>query len=163
MAKRRLLVVRHAKSSWDSGAATDHARPLNKRGKRDAPLVAARLAQLGLVPEAVVSSDSERTRQTWARMESEFPDADVEFTRALYHAGYDEVRDVVSALPDEVITAMVLGHNPGWEEVVESLTGQHVRMTTANVAVLECDGESWSQALDNTPWHVVDVIRPKKL
>ena len=70
--RRRIIVMRHAKSSWKSGARDDHARPLNKRGRRDAPRIAARLAELGWVPERVISSDSERTRQTWARMEEAF-------------------------------------------------------------------------------------------
>ena len=66
--ERRLIVMRHAKSSWKSDAETDHLRPLNKRGRDSAPLVAARLVELGWIPEAVYSSDSLRTRETWDGM-----------------------------------------------------------------------------------------------
>ena len=65
---KRLLVTRHAKSSWKSGEDSDHARPLNKRGRRDAPRVAAHLVGLGWVPEQVLSSDSQRTRETLGLM-----------------------------------------------------------------------------------------------
>ena len=63
--RRRLIVLRHAKSAWDTDAATDHERPLNKRGRRDALRVAEKIAKLGWQPEQVISSDAERTRETW--------------------------------------------------------------------------------------------------
>lgn len=163
MAKRQLIVVRHAKSSWSSDAETDHERPLNKRGRRDAPRIAARLAADDWLPDVVISSDSERTRQTWAGMAESFPDVEPTFTRSLYHAGYDEVAELVSALPDHVKRAMVIGHNPGWEEMVEDMTGESIRITTANVVVLQSKGQTWSDALERRPWQVRAVIRPKEL
>lgn len=159
--KRRLMVVRHAKSSWKSDAPTDHGRPLNGRGRRDAPRVAARCAELGWVPEVVLSSDSERTRQTWARMEA-LDGGVVRFTSDLYHAGLDEIRDAVGGVDARVSTVMVLGHNPGWEEAVEALTGRSVRMTTANAVLLRGDGATWREALDGR-WRVEAVVRPKEL
>ena len=68
----RVIVMRHAKSSWKTDAPTDHARPLNKRGKRDAPRIARELELRGWVPQLVLSSDSKRTRQTFKRMRKEF-------------------------------------------------------------------------------------------
>src|SRR5262245_30773186 len=94
--QRLLMLMRHAKSSWKSPAQTDHARPLNKRGRHDAPRVGKRLAQDGWVPDRVVSSDSRRTRETWERMERYFPDARVSFTRALYGGGPTELRAEVA-------------------------------------------------------------------
>ena len=162
---KRLIVLRHAKSSWKSGAPDDHARPLNKRGRRDAPRVAARLAELGWTPERVISSDAKRTRQTWARMEDALGEAaEVVFTRELYMAGVNEVREALAALPDEVATAMVIGHNPGWEEVVAWLCGEETRMTTANAALLVGEGESWEEALGAPgTWELERVVRPKEL
>jgi hypothetical protein len=75
--QRRLMIMRHAKSAWSSDVASDHERPLNKRGRRDAPRVGKRLAKLGWVPEFVVSSDSRRTRETWERMQRRFPEVRV--------------------------------------------------------------------------------------
>ena len=65
---RRLIIMRHAKSSWTSGALSDHERPLNARGIRDAPRVGAALVKRGWLPQLVLSSDSERTRETFAGM-----------------------------------------------------------------------------------------------
>jgi phosphohistidine phosphatase len=114
--QRRLMIMRHAKSSWRSHVPTDHERPLNTRGRRDAPRVGKRLAKLGWVPEFVVSSDSRRTQETWERMQKHFPEACVSFTRALYASGLAELRTEVARLSAEVRTVLVLGHNPGWEK-----------------------------------------------
>jgi len=156
--------VRHAKSSWKTGRA-DHERPLNKRGRRDAPRIAARLAELGWTPERVVSSDAERTRETWSRMADAFdPAPAVEFTRELYLAGVDAIQAAVGRLPDDVETVLVLGHNPGWEDAVTALTGEETRMTTANVALLELEGATWAEALGREgEWRQVELIRPKEL
>jgi phosphohistidine phosphatase len=109
--------LRHAKSAWDSDAPTDHERPLNKRGRRDAPRVAARIAELGWLPERVFSSDSMRARETWERMEGELGKRakKVFFTRELFHAGLPEVQDTLAGVKDKVTTVLVIGHNPGWE------------------------------------------------
>ncbi len=73
--QRRIIVMRHAKSSWKSDAPDDHSRPLNRRGRRDAPRVAQELARRGWVPERVFSSDARRTRQTWEIMAPYFENA----------------------------------------------------------------------------------------
>ena len=94
--QRRLMLMRHAKSSWKSQVPTDHERPLNERGRRDAARVGKRLAKLGWVPDLVVGSDSRRTEETWERMQKRFPDARVRFTRALYAGGPRELRSEVA-------------------------------------------------------------------
>lgn len=162
---KRLLVTRHAKSSWKSGADSDHARPLNKRGRRDAPRVAAHLVGLGWVPERVLSSDSQRTRETLELMlEVLEPEPEVEFSRALYLAGPPEVEEALNELPDEVETVMVLGHNFGWEEVVAWLSGEATTLTTANAALLSCEAASWSEAVEAAgEWTLHEVVRPKEL
>ena len=95
--RRRLMIMRHAKSSWRSQVPTDHERPLNTRGRRDAARVGKRLAKLGCVPDHVVGSDSRRTQETWERMQKYFPEARVSFTRALPSAGGDEPRPASDA------------------------------------------------------------------
>ena len=161
----RLIVMRHAKSAWNTGAPTDHARPLAGRGRRDAPRVAQHLASVGWVPELVFSSDSERTRETWARMSPHFDGhIAVQFTNLLYHGGTGPVRRVLEHLSPEVSTVMVLGHNPGLEIAVEWLCGIDVRMTTANAALLTSDASTWSRAVSSGGgWQLEDVVRPKAL
>ena len=160
---KRLIIMRHAKSSWSSGAPTDHQRPLNKRGRRTAPLVAARLRTLGWIPDLVIASDSERTRETWQRMQAEFPHSIAEqFNRDFYHGGFREIAGACSMLAEDVSTVLVLGHNPGWEGAVAKLGGQWVRMTTANAALLQSDATDWAEAMA-ADWVLVDVLRPKEL
>ena len=159
----RLILMRHAKSSWTSGASSDHVRPLNERGRIDAPRIAQRLGELGWVPDRVLSSDSARTQETWARMADRLPEVPVDFTRRLYHAGVEAFVEVVRSAPDEAGCLLVLGHNPGWEDVVEYLCGEPVRMTTANAVLLRRDPAPWREALAPDSWALVDVLRPKEL
>jgi phosphohistidine phosphatase len=161
--RRRLMIMRHAKSSWRSQVPTDHERPLNTRGRRDAAQVGKRLAKLGWVPDLVVCSDSRRTRETWERMERRFPETRARFTRALYAGGPTELRTEVAHLSANVRTVLVLGHNPGWEEAVVELSGREVRITTANVVLLEREGATWGEALRRGSWSVAGVVRPKEL
>lgn len=158
---RRLIVMRHAKSSWKTDAPTDHARPLNKRGRREAPRVARRLHELDWVPEQIVSSDSARTTETVERMALDVP---VTFSRDLYGAGVEEVRLAVGDLGDEITSVMVVGHNPGWEEVVEWLAGESVVMKTACAALLEREASTWAAAVaEPGAWRLIEVIRPREL
>jgi phosphohistidine phosphatase len=160
---KRLIIMRHAKSSWTSGAATDHQRPLNKRGRRAAPLIGARLRDLGWIPDLVIASDSERTRETWRRMRAEFSRSIEErYSRSFYHGGLNAIESACTRLPDDVTTVLVLGHNPGWEGAVAELGGRWLRMTTANAALLQSDAESWAAAMQ-ADWVLVDVLRPKEL
>ncbi len=160
---KRLILMRHAKSSWKDSALSDHERPLNKRGREASPKVARALAQLGWVPEVVISSDSVRTRETWARMEPELEgEILVAWQPELYHGSTADIRGVIEGLPDDVETAMVLGHNPGWESAVERFSGVYARMTTANAALLEGDG-AWAALARGDDWRFIEVLRPKEL
>ena len=133
-------------------------------GRRDAPRVAQKIADLGWTPDRVISSDSCRTRETWDRMQPTFGDVDkVVFTRTLYHAGIDEVRDALSRVKKKVKTVMVIGHNPGWEEVVHALTSADHRMTTCNAAMLSTKAESWAEALARHNWKLEHFLRPKEM
>lgn len=159
---RRLMVMRHAKSSWKSDATSDHERPLNERGRRDAPRIAARLDALGWRPELVLSSTSERTRQTWVGMAERFSGAEVRFTEELYLCDAADALAEIAKLPATARTVLLLGHNPGFEDLVEELCGEWRRMTTANVALFVGEGGTWAEALDRGV--ALDrVLRPKEL
>ena len=138
----RLILMRHAKSSWTSGAPTDHARPLNNRGRRSAVAMGAYLARGSWRPGRVVLSDSVRTQETLQRMA--MPDVEVELDAALYHGGPDEVR---AAVGRQVHSGplLVLGHAPGWSEAVAWLSGVEVDMKTADAVLLEGrESGSWA-------------------
>ncbi len=159
----RLVLIRHAKSSWKSDAPDDHSRPLNKRGRGDAPRVGRYLAEQGWLPAEVISSDSERTRRTVDGLYSKVDiEPDVRFTRALYHGHLADIREQVVQHAQGAMVAVV-GHNPGWEDAVESLSGVYHRFTTCNAAVLECEAESWSDAFEQDEWTLVELVRPKEI
>ena len=162
---RRLIIMRHAKSSWSSGASTDHQRPLNDRGRRDAPRVAQALVDAGWLPGQILSSDSQRTRETYEQMVSVFPhEIPVQFHATLYHAGLSEILAEAPAISEDVSILMVLGHNPGWQEAVHRLSGEYVTMKTANAALLEGEGADWADALrQRSSWRLVDVVRAREL
>ena len=160
---RRLILMRHAKSSWASPLLDDHARPLNERGRRDAPNIASTLQSLGWSPQAVCSSDSTRTQETWRGMASVFEDCDdVTFTRSLYHAGLSDIIDESTGWDDSLQTILVLGHNPGWQMALYDLCGEDHEMTTANAAMLAGFGETWTDALSGR-WELTRLLRPKEL
>ena len=161
--ERHLIVMRHAKSSWKQPGLSDHERPLNGRGRRDAPRVARVIAEAGWTPELVVSSDARRTSETLERMLPSWQSKPtIDRTRALYLAGWAEVYGVADLWPEDVERVLVLGHNPGWEALCARLTGQWREMTTANAALLRGEGQTWRAALEGT-WALVDWIRPREL
>jgi phosphohistidine phosphatase SixA len=165
MTKRQLIILRHAKSSWKSGASHDHERPLNERGKRDAPNIGAVLATQGWEPQLVICSDAARTMQTWQLMRGAFSNEVLErYAPRFYHASMGAVRQVLSDVEADIQRVMVIGHNPGWEQVVDWLTDCSVRMTTCNAVLLNGAGPSWEDALSEPgSWSIEAVIRPKEL
>lgn len=160
--ERRLVVMRHAKSSWNSEEQTDHERPLNDRGRRSAPLIAAQLTTLNWQPQHILSSDAKRTRETADLLLQEWEDGvGVEFSPSLYLAGPKDLALEMCAVSDEIETLLVLGHNPGWEGVVHQLADVGVTMKTATAALLESkDCESWSDAFQAT-WTLENVLHPR--
>ncbi|MEZ5979192.1 MAG: histidine phosphatase family protein [Planctomycetota bacterium] len=162
MTERRLIVMRHAKSSWDSGVANDWDRPLNERGKHDAPRIGERLAELGWVPDAVVASDARRTRETWERMASALgPPPLVTFEHGLYLEGLDAIRASSVEWNASHRTVLVLGHNPGWEDAVGELVGAPIGMTTGNAALLVGAGADWAEALLGA-WKLEALLRSRR-
>lgn len=156
----RLIVMRHAKSDWNAGAESDHERPLNNRGRKEAPLVGARLANKGFKPDLVLSSDSTRTRQTFDEMRGAFPEVPVRFDASLYHAGLEQVLALAPTVPADAKTVLVLGHNPGWEEMVSDLAGMRVEMKTAYAAVLDSDAPTLEAALKSGDMKLVELVTP---
>ena len=163
---RRLIVMRHAKSSWKDQYGSDHERPLKGRGRREARRAAEELLALDGVPDRILSSDSARTTETWNCMQDVFePSPPVEFTRKLYHVGLDALKEEIRSLDDDVQTLLVLGHNPGWEEIVERLTGMtYVVMKTAHMALLDAPAGGWADAFAREgTWKLNRVVNPRGL
>ncbi len=160
-ARQQLVVFRHAKAQAAVHGQTDHERALADRGRRDAPRVAQRLAELGWEPDEVFSSDSLRTTETLHAVQSVLGLPEPRFTRRLYLAPARAIGEVLRQASGQ--TVMVVGHNPGLEDLVELLAGTSVQMTTANAALLWRPPAPWPRAFEPDGWSLVDVIRPKEL
>ncbi len=145
MKERTLILLRHAKSDW-SGEQPDVERPLAGRGRRQAPDAGRWLVtNVDGIGVAVVSPAA-RARNTWELVSAELdapPPTRVD--DRLYAASADELLAVVRDLPADAETAVLVGHNPGFEELAELLTGEPTRLTTSALAVLTVPG-SWSDA-----------------
>ncbi len=117
---KRLILTRHAKSSWDDPLSPDHDRPLNERGKAAAADLGQWLDSRGYVPGEVLCSDAVRTRKTWAGISAALPGtATLELKPALYHAGAEVMLAVLKHASADVV--MMIGHNPGIAEFASKL------------------------------------------
>lgn len=141
--KRTLVVARHAKSDWGTGVV-DHERPLNERGRRDAAALGEwlheHLGHIGLV----ICSNATRARQTWRLASAALdPAPTVRYEQRVYAAEPRTLMSVVDEIPDEVSTAVLVGHNPGVSELVETVAGYAAEFKTSAVAVLSWGG-AWA-------------------
>ncbi|MBE1282892.1 MAG: histidine phosphatase family protein [Rhodobacteraceae bacterium] len=159
-----LILIRHAKSAWDAPAPSDHARPLNKRGRRSAKAIGQWLKDMDHLPSQVISSSSQRTRETHQLLKL---DAPVVFTERLYHASSDIMFQVLREA--EHPRVLMLGHNPGIAAFAHSLASQppdHSRFDdypTGATLVLDFEIDQWSDLSWGTTGKVRDFIVPREL
>jgi phosphohistidine phosphatase len=122
---KQLLLLRHAKSSWDDPALADFDRPLAPRGRKAAPRMGRELAARGWLPQSVLSSPAARTRETWSLVAAELPGAaSATFPKALYMATPERLLTKVRKTPESVTALLLIGHNPGLEELAALLASE---------------------------------------
>lgn len=150
---KTLLLLRHAKSSWEDEARRDIDRPLTERGRKAAWRMGRLLADQGLVPELVLCSTARRARETYDGLVPALPDGvETRFEARLYMAEPATLLQLVRALPDKVGTVLLIGHNPGLEQFAGRLSGSgdddalgrmaH-KFPTAALAVLRFEDGGW--------------------
>lgn len=160
---KTVLLLRHAKSSRKDPNLTDHERPLNKRGKRDAPRVGRLIEDEGLVPDLIVSSTAVRARATAEAVAVSCGFAGkVEFKRELYLAEPDAYLRVLWGLPEAHGRVLVVGHNPGLERLLEALTGSFEALPTAALARVALPIARWRDLTVETRGMLLAVWRPKE-
>lgn len=161
---KTLLVQRHAKSSWKHPELSDHDRPLNKRGKRDAPRMGRLVAAQGLRPDVIVSSTARRARRTAEEVARHAGcEGAVQLDRRLYLASPDEIVDVVRGVAGSARRVMVVGHNPGLEDLVARLAGRRETLPTAALAALHLSIRSWTELTASTAGDLAGPWRPREL
>jgi phosphohistidine phosphatase len=160
---KRLLILRHAKSSWADSSQDDWERPLNERGARDAPLVGHWLRQQQFVPELIITSDAVRARSTAEAAAAAAGYAGTIITHPeLYLATPQQAIDVVREDGGEAGTVMIVGHNPGLEDLVWALTGEHHAMPTAALAVVDLPIARWSELDHSAAGSITDTWQPRE-
>jgi phosphohistidine phosphatase len=160
---KKILIMRHAKSDWADSSLGDFERPLNERGKHDAPRMGKEIGKLNLVPDIIISSPAVRAAET-ARAVAKNCDfaGEIIFNDEFYHAHFEPIFKTLQNLPETCNTVMIFGHNPTWENLVLKLSGKYQTMSTASVAVLICKNNMWKE-LRFSECKLDFVLSPKEI
>ncbi len=149
---KSLTLIRHGKSDWQSAADSDFDRPLNGRGKKAAVTMGERLAAAGHIPDQLVSSPAKRARKT-ARLIAtalDYPEPQIIFCDEIYEATLETLIDLLNNLDNEADSVILVGHNPGFSELGQWLTGDAPAwLPTCGLLKLELPIDSWSQSAEN--------------
>jgi phosphohistidine phosphatase len=150
---KTLLLIRHAKSSWDNEGLSDFERPLNQRGKKDAPRMAKRLKEKLVTPDIVLTSPALRALDTCLEFVKilGFDKVKIKTEKSLYHASEDQLLSVVKSIKDrdrdDDEIALLFGHNPGITEFANSLLNIHIdNIPTCGIVAATLNIESWKDA-----------------
>lgn len=157
-----LYVLRHAKSDWNDASLSDFERPLNERGVRAAEKIGALLAERGAAPDRIVSSPARRARETaeivakTARLAAE-----IILKPEIYEASVGDLIEIVSAIENDCEKLLIVGHNPGFEQLVGSLSGEYQSMPTAALAEIEFQIENWREITNGGK--LKNLFKPKEI
>ncbi len=145
---KTLILVRHAKSSWDDPYQADHDRPLNERGERDAPRMGKRLKEKEITPDLIISSTATRARETAIKITQSLgvQESRIQTNKNLYHADEDMMLRLIRKLPDTADCVMLFGHNPGLTDFSNAMTEDFIdNIPTCGVVQIACPVDAWSQ------------------
>lgn len=153
-----LYLLRHAKSSWDDPVLADHERPLSPRGRRAAARIAEHLNSEGIRPALILCSSSRRTRQTLELVAAALPDVPTQVEADLYGAGEGSLLRRLQQLPDTAGSVLLVGHNPGLQELALALAGGGDPETLARLRAKVPTGALATLAAPVTRWR---DLRPR--
>ncbi|MGD8779994.1 MAG: histidine phosphatase family protein [Ignavibacteria bacterium] len=145
---KTLYLTRHAKSSWKDQSLDDFDRPLNKRGKRDAPFMGQLLKKKNILPDVLISSPAVRAYTTARTIASEigYPPENILADKNIYEASSSELLDIINSIEDENQSAMMFGHNPGFTTLCHYLTGKDIlNIPTCGIVKIEFEKNKWSE------------------
>ena len=145
---KTLFIVRHAKSSWDHPELDDIDRPLNSRGKRNAPEMGKRLAKRKIKPGILLTSPAKRARATAKTIARELSLTESSLIRndLLYHGTIKDILQAISNTDDDIEQMMIFGHNPGFTDLANYLTGADIyNIPTCGIVAIEFPFNSWHE------------------
>ena len=163
--QRTLVIIRHAKSSWDSLTQSDFDRPLNERGETDAPLMGKRLKDLNMRPDLIIASTAKRTKQTAKKIAEAigYDKDDIQWEEKLYHCIPAVFEEVVYGINDKVKTVFIVAHNPGITQFVNQLSASFRidNMPTCGAVGARMDIAEWNE-FNKAKREVILFEYPKK-
>src|SRR5687767_8864433 len=146
---KTLYIIRHAKSSWDDQEIRDFDRPLNERGKRDAPRMARRLKEKSVTPDLMLSSPAKRALSTCKRIAEvlKYPEDNIQTDKDLYHASTDGILRIIKSIDDKHNVLLLFGHNPGLTDFVndfmETKKNFIDNIPTCGIVCFKIHSDSW--------------------
>lgn len=162
---KTVYFIRHAKSSWSDMSLRDHDRPLNKRGKRDAPFMAEKLKELGAEPDAIITSTALRAKTTAQHFALAFELSGKQFVEEskIYEAYSSNILKIVQNTSDNLNTILVFGHNPGFTMVANSFAGGEDidNVPTCGIVKVVANVSNWKD-LKKPKGKVVEFHYPKQ-
>jgi phosphohistidine phosphatase len=164
---KTLLILRHAKSSWKDPNLPDHDRPLNKRGKHDAPRMGKLLKEEDLIPDLIISSTAARAKKTAELVAKacKYKGEEISLNQSLYGAEPAGYLKILQELSDKDKAVLVVGHSPSVEETVEVLTDSaDVIMPTCALANISLPIQNWAELnKQKIKGKLLKIWRPKEL
>lgn len=145
---KTLVIIRHAKSSWDNPTLPDFERPLNKRGLRDAPRMARRLKEKEINPDLLLSSPAKRALATCQYFSEtiQCPPSSIKTNAELYHASEETILKVVKSQQDKVDVIFLFGHNPGLTDFLNKISNEYIKnIPTCGIAGVTFDAKHWKE------------------
>jgi len=148
---KQLLLVRHGKSDWGNLDLKDFDRPLNKRGKENAPEMAERLVNRGFHFNLMVSSPAKRAKSTAKFFAEAYDVDDIQYEESIYEANTTALLKVVNGLDDNADTVVMFGHNPGFTELANELSDADIyNIPTAGMVLMSFPFDSWKMVSKGT-------------
>ena len=147
--RRKLVMIRHAKSSWGNPLQSDFDRPLNDRGKSEAPEMGKKINKAGLIPDLIIASSAKRTRQTAKRIAEEvgYDVSKIRWEEKLYHCIPSVFREMLYEVGDDIGTVFIVAHNPGITEYVNQLSPDLgvENMPPCGVVGVQFEADEWNR------------------
>lgn len=150
---KKIYLIRHAKSSWKNSGLKDIDRPLNKRGKRDAPFMGKRLYKYKVHPDLIISSPAKRAFKTAKAIaeQTDYPVHKIIRSDILYLASIKEFMKTITNIKDNISSVFIISHNPGITDLAEYLSGKFIdNIPTCGVYCIEFESESWTNIKENS-------------
>ncbi len=161
---KTLLLMRHAKSSWEDESLKDHDRPLNRRGRNAAPRMARWARHQDCLPDQIISSTALRALSTAQLfVDHSQPSIELLTDKRLYHAAPEDMAEVSRELAIDADCLMLVGHNPGMQSFVSALTGEWESMPTAALARIAVPIDQWLEFQVSDDCELLDIWRPKEI